>query len=70
VRDRTRFAIQVIFGLVLLDASQAELIEYAIRVDGFDVAHGYIPVIEIRANGRVLNTLSFPDGTTGMAKTA
>lgn len=70
VRDRTRFGIQFRFGLVLLDASQAELVEHAIRIDGFNVAHGHVPVTEIRADGGVLNILRFPDGMTGMAKTA
>lgn len=70
VRDRARFVIQLLFDLYLLGASQAELVEFAVRIDGFIVAHGHVLVTDIRAGGGVLNLLSIPDGMTGTAKTA
>ena len=69
VTDRVRFAVQILFDLYLLDASQAELVEFAVRIDGFTVAHGHIPVADIRAVGGVFNLWSIPDGTTGTVKT-
>lgn len=70
VRDRVRLVVQLLFNLYLLDASQAEFIEFAVRIDGFNVAHGHIPAADIRAAGGVFNLLSIPDGTTGTVKTA
>ena len=70
VRDRARLVVQFLFDLYLLDASQAEFVEFAVRIDGFNVAHGHIPVADIRAIGGVFNLLSIPDGTTGTVKIA
>ena len=70
VRDWVRLVVQLLFNLYLLGASQAEFIEFAVRIDGFNIAHGHIPVADIRAAGGVFNLLSIPDGTTGTVKTA
>ncbi|GAB7330223.1 hypothetical protein MBLNU13_g01884t1 [Cladosporium sp. NU13] len=70
VRDRARFVVQILFNLLLLGVSRAELVEFAVRIDGFIVAHGHIPVTDIRAAGGVFNLLSIPDGMTGTVKTA
>jgi hypothetical protein len=70
VRDGQRFVIQLIFDPLLLGASQANYLEVAARIDGFNVTHGHVSVPEIRANGGVFTITSFPDGITGMAKTA
>lgn len=70
VRDLARLVVQLLFNLHLLDASQAEFVEFAVRIDGFNVAHGHIPVADIRAAGGVFNLLSIPDGMTGTVKTA
>lgn len=70
VRDRVRFVIHLRFDLYLLGASQAELIEFAVRIDGFIVAHSHVLVTDIRAAGGVINLLRIPDGMTGKAKTA
>jgi len=68
VRDGMRFVIQLIFDLFLLSASQAEYVEFAIRIDGFNVAHGHMSVDALRARGGVFTINCLPDGMTGMAK--
>lgn len=78
--DTTHHSLEVIDGmkvviliklvLSMLRDSDAELIEVAMRFDGFNVAHHHIPVTEILAGGGVYPFVTFLDGMTSMAKTA
>lgn len=70
VRDGARFAVLLTVDLGKMLGFECDYVEVAVCLDGFEVAHHYIPLPELAANRGEFVIKTFVDGMSGYAKTA